>query len=66
MNTDSRTADIGRLIDAARMRADELRREAVDEFWLDTGDAARRALRSTNRFAQSLARHARMRATHGA
>jgi hypothetical protein len=66
MDFHPRHPDTGPAIDAARRRALELRRGAVDEFWIDTEDATRRAWRSTNRLAQSLLRHARLRARQDA
>lgn len=53
------------LMDAARSRARELRDQALDELWLDTGAAARRSLRSATRLAQRLARHALIRNAGG-
>jgi hypothetical protein len=53
--------DYDRLMDAAKLRAAQLRREAIADFWSGTGDAALRTLRSSHRLASSLARHARLR-----
>jgi hypothetical protein len=50
-------------VDAAKLRAARLRSEAIDAFWVGGAQAARHALRSAQRFAQSLARHQRLRAT---
>jgi hypothetical protein len=63
MNTRNRTdCSYYDMIDAAKLRAERLRDEAISEFWRGTGEAARRAERSARRFANSLARHARLRA----
>ena len=53
------------LMDAAKARANELRDEALNAFWNDAGERARRALRAASRFAYSLKRHARLRRQHG-
>lgn len=66
MNTRNRIADNYRLLDGAKARAAQLRQEAIAEFWSDSGDAARKALRSAQRLAHSLARHARLRGRQGA
>ena len=50
--------EYNRLMDAARRRASELRREAIDRFWDDAGMAAGHALHSAVRLASRLARHA--------
>jgi hypothetical protein len=57
----SHLSDHDRLIDAAKRRSAQLRREAVDGFWNDAGDAARNTLRSAVRLASRLARHSRLR-----
>jgi hypothetical protein len=49
------------LLQAAKARANELREQAIDDFFAAAGDGARRALRAANRFAHSLVRHARLR-----
>ena len=54
-------AEYNRMMETAKKRAAELRSEAIDDFWADAGAAARRALRSATRLAQSLARHDRLR-----
>jgi hypothetical protein len=51
----------GRLLDAARRRAAQLRADAIDEFWSGTGGATQRVMRSAGRLAASLARHQRLR-----
>ena len=56
--------DYNRMMDAARLRAHTLRREAIQQAWADAGSAARHALRSANRLAHALARHARLRSQH--
>ena len=56
--------DYNRMMDAARLRANTLRREAIQQAWADAGAAARHALRSANRLAHALARHARLRSQH--
>lgn len=64
MNSDVHThRRIGdpRLLDAARLRAQQLREEAIADVWSGTGEAAKQALRSAQRLAASLARHARLR-----
>lgn len=60
------STEYNRLMDSAKARALQLRSEAVEDFWNETGYAARRALRTANRFAHSLARHARLRQRQGA
>lgn len=50
----------------AKLRAEELRREAMSQFWDYSACAARRAVRSTQRLAKSLARHVRLRGEQGA
>ena len=52
------------LMDAAKARAHELRDEALQELWNETGDATRRMVRAANRLAHSLARHMRLRERH--
>jgi hypothetical protein len=62
MNTRNRTDySYYDTIDAAKLRAERLREEAISEFWSGSGEAARRAQRSARRFASALARHARLR-----
>lgn len=61
MNTLHRFEIDQRLHETAKLRAEQLRREAMAQFWADSGDAARQALRSARRLAGSLARHARLR-----
>ena len=51
------SAEQQRLISAAMARAHQLRGEAIADFCHETGDTARRALRSANRLAHSLAHH---------
>jgi hypothetical protein len=63
--THRRIAD-ARLLEAAKLRAQQLRREAIADFWSGSGEAARQALRSAQRLAASLARHARLRDHQGA
>ncbi len=58
--------DYNRLMDAAKTRALQLRNEAIKDFWNETSLAAGRVLRSANRLAHSLARHARLRKQQGA
>jgi hypothetical protein len=53
--------EYNRMMETAKKRAVELRAEAIDDFWRDAGDAARRALRSATRLAHSMARHNRLR-----
>lgn len=53
--------EYNRMMETAKKRASELRAEAIDDFWLGAGDAARRALRSANRLAHRIARHAQVR-----
>lgn len=69
MNTDThlhgRITD-PRLLDAAKLRAQQLREEAIADFWSGSGEAARQALRSAQRLAASLARRARLRDQQGA
>jgi hypothetical protein len=65
MNSYDRFVAEQRLHDAAKLRAEELRRETMAQFWTDGGDAARHALRSAQRLAHSLARHARLRGQQG-
>ncbi len=62
--THRRIAD-ARLLDAAKLRAQQLRREAIADFWSGGAEAARQALRSAQRLAASLARHARLRDHQG-
>ena len=54
-------ADYHRAMDAAKERAGDLRRDAIDDFWNGAGDGVRHVLRSAARLAHSLARHARPR-----
>jgi hypothetical protein len=66
MNTTTLTpeqalAEYNRLRDAARQRAIDLRREAVDGFFDAAGDAARRAARAAARLLARKARHQRLR-----
>jgi hypothetical protein len=56
--------DYNRMMDAARLRAHALRRESIQQAWDCAGSAARQALRSANRLAHALARHARLRNSH--
>ncbi|MHB1198296.1 MAG: hypothetical protein ACYCZ6_01810 [Polaromonas sp.] len=63
---DSATEYNHRLMDAAKARAAQLRSEAIEGFWNETGHAAGRALRAANRLAHSLARHARLCQQQGA
>lgn len=67
MNSDIPTRNWDpRLLDAAKSRAEHLRREAINDFWSGSGGAARRALRSAQRLASAMARHARLRDQQGA
>lgn len=66
MNHPYSAAEDSRLMDAAKARAHRLRDEAIEDFWHEAGHAGRRALRAANRFAHSLARHARLRKQQGA
>jgi hypothetical protein len=66
MDTFNRFANDQRLRDAAKLRAEQLRREAIADFWSGSGEAARKAARSAQRFASSLARHAKLRGHQGA
>jgi F0F1-type ATP synthase membrane subunit b/b' len=59
MQTTDRNAEYNRLMDAARERAHELRRQAIRDAWTGAEDALARAMRSATRFARSAARHAR-------
>ncbi len=58
---------LGRIHEQARQRADSLRRQAMDELWLDFADEwstrMQRSRRAAARLASSLARHARLRST---
>lgn len=65
MNTRNDIAEYNRIMDEAHRRAAQLRRDAIGEFWCGAGDAARRALRSAQRLAGSLARHAWLRGHQG-
>ncbi|RYF40497.1 MAG: hypothetical protein EOO25_12455 [Comamonadaceae bacterium] len=58
--------DYNRMLDAARLRAHTLRREAIQHAWDCAGSAALQALRSANRLSHALARHARLRGGHAA
>ena len=49
------------MADAAKERAHQLRQEAINSFWDDTGHQAQRTLRAANRLAHSMLRHARLR-----
>ncbi|RYF40398.1 MAG: hypothetical protein EOO25_12710 [Comamonadaceae bacterium] len=53
--------DYNRMLDAARLRAHTLRREAIQHAWDCAGSAALQALRSANRLANAVVRHARLR-----
>ncbi len=64
MQTANTHHDDNRMMDAARLRAHALRREAIQEAWHDVGSVARRALRCANRLAHALARHAQLRNQH--
>ena len=66
MNCDSTPDNLHHLMDSAKSRAEQLRQEAISDFWDRGGEAARQALRSARRFAQSLARHQRLRNRQGA
>jgi hypothetical protein len=66
MNTRNPPPDYNRISDAAKLRAAQLRQEAISEFFNFSGAAARQALRSAQRLANSLARHARLREHGGA
>lgn len=63
--THRRIAD-PRLLEAAKLRAQQLRQEAIADFWSGGGEAVRQALRSAQRLAASVARHARLRDHQGA
>ena len=56
MQTTTRNADYNRLMDAARERAGELRRQAIRDAWTGAEDALVRALRSARLFGHRLAR----------
>lgn len=56
--------DYNRMLDAARLRAHTLRREAIQQAWEGADASARQALRAANRLAHALARHARLRNQH--
>jgi len=56
--------DYNRMVEAARLRAYTLRREAIQQAWEGADAFAREALRSANRLAHALARHARLRSRH--
>lgn len=49
-------AEYGRLMQAARLRAQHLRRQAIQEFGSGTGQAAARALQAARRRASRLLR----------
>jgi hypothetical protein len=53
--------DYQRMLEAARLHANTLRREAIQDAWACAGSATVRAVRSANRLAHALARHARLR-----
>lgn len=57
----TRPADYARLMDAARRHAEQLRREAIADFWSGAAASTLRSLRSARRLASSLARHAQLR-----
>lgn len=58
----TRPADYTRLMEAAKQHAQQLRREAIADFWSEATASALRSLRSARRLASSLERHARLRA----
>lgn len=58
MNNRYTIAEYNRMMDEARRRAAQLRRDAISDFW-------RRALRSAQRLAGSLARHTGLRGPRG-
>ena len=49
MNSKINPAEYGRLMDAAKLRARQLRRQASEEFWSGTGRAAVRVLQAARR-----------------
>jgi hypothetical protein len=57
----TRPADYTRLMEAAKLQAAQLRREAIADFWSDAAAGTLRSLRSARRLASSLARHAQLR-----
>lgn len=60
----TRPADYTRLMEAAKLHAMQLRREAIADFWSDATAAALRSLRSARRLASRLERRARLRGQH--
>lgn len=58
MSTDPRNHEYNRMMDAARARAQTLRREAITQFWHDAGLLADEGLRSAHRLAARLMRRA--------
>ena len=61
MNHLNHPTEYNRLMETAKKRASQLRGDAIDDFWSGAGVAARQALRSATRLANSIARHARLR-----
>lgn len=61
MNSNHANESYGRMMEAAKLRATQLRRQAIADFWRDAGAAARQAGRSAQRLASRLARHSRLR-----
>jgi hypothetical protein len=61
-STSNRNADYNRLLEAARERAAQLRKQAIRDAWSGAADAADRALRSAARLGRSLSRHTHLRA----
>ena len=61
MTTEQANALYNRQMDAARARAIEARREAINGFWDALGLAAAGAARATRRLVSRMARHQSMR-----
>jgi hypothetical protein len=62
MNAYNDMESYNRMLDAARLRAFQLRREAIADAYAAAGQGISRALRSATRFGHSLKRHFGMRA----
>ena len=56
MNSKINPAEYDRLMDAAKLQAQQLRRQASEEFWSGTGQAAVRVLQAARRSAGWLLR----------
>jgi hypothetical protein len=59
--TSTRPADYARLMEAAKRHAEQLRREAIADFWSEATATALRSLRSARRLASRLERRAQLR-----